>query len=343
MPGTKLSLEKTSAAPPEERLSVRRVGEERALASFADDVRRGLTSTPKVLYPKYLYDELGSRLFEAITALPEYYVTRCEAEILRQHAGDIAAALGGPLWLVELGSGDGQKTRLLIEALLARQESLEYVPVDISESAVEISSRSLLLSYPDLRITAYIGEYHAALRMIRRERAAPGCPLVLFLGSTLGNMDPEERLAFLLDVRKLLNPGEGFLLGVDLQKPEEVLIPAYDDPLGVTAAFDLNLLVRINRELGGGFDITAFRHRAIYNREVGRIEMHLESRQAQTVPIHALGIEVSFAAGETIHTESSYKFRVDQIAALAAETGFELRRTWTDSRSWFASNLLVAV
>jgi uncharacterized SAM-dependent methyltransferase len=179
--------------------------------------------------------------------------------------------------------------------------------------------------------------------MIRKERAAPGCTLVLFLGSTLGNMDLEERLAFLRDVRKLLNPGEGFLLGVDLQKPETVLIPAYDDPLGVTAAFDLNLLVRINRELKGGFDITAFRHRAIYNREVGRIEMHLESRQAQTVPIRALGIDVPFAAGETIHTESSYKFRVDQIVALAAETGFELRRTWSDSRGWFASNLLVAV
>jgi dimethylhistidine N-methyltransferase len=244
---------------------------------------------------------------------------------------------------VELGSGDGQKTRLLIEALLARQEKLEYVPVDISESAVEISSRSLLLSYPDLRITAYIGEYHAALRMIRKERAAPGCPLVLFLGSTLGNMDPEERLAFLCDVRELLNPGEGFLLGVDLQKPEKVLIPAYDDPLGVTAAFNLNLLVRINRELGGGFDISTFRHRAVYNREVGRIEMHLESRQAQTVPIRVLGIEISFAAGETIFTESSYKFRGDQIVALAAETGFELRRTWADSRGWFASNLLVAV
>jgi len=319
------------------------VGAEAAHASFADDVRRGLTSTPKVLYPKYLYDELGSRLFEAITALPEYYPTRCEAEILGRHAGDIAAALCGPLWLVELGSGDGQKTRLLIEALLARQESLEYVPVDISESAVEISSRALLLSYPELRITAYIGEYQAALRRIRQERVAPGCPLVLFLGSTLGNMGPEERRAFLCDVRKLLNPSEGFLVGVDLQKPEEVLIPAYDDPLGVTAAFDLNLLVRINRELEGGFDVAAFRHRAIYNREVGRIEMHLESRRAQTVPIRALELEVSFAAGETIHTESSYKFRVDQIVALAAETGFELRRTWKDSRSWFASNLLVAV
>ena len=274
--------------------------------------------------------------------MPEYYVTRSEAEVLRLHAGEIAAALGGPLWLLELGSGDGQKTRLLIEALLARQERLEYVPVDISESAIETSSRSLLLSYPDLRITAYVGEYHAALQRVRQERAAPGRTLVLFLGSSLGNLDLEERLALVREVRSLLNPGEGFLLGVDLEKPESVLIPAYDDPLGVTAAFNLNLLVRINRELGGGFDIASFRHRALYNRAAGRIEMHLESRREQTVPIRGLEVEVPFAAGETIHTENSYKFRVEQVRALAAEAGFELRRTWTDSQGWFASNLLVA-
>ncbi|HYX26057.1 MAG TPA: L-histidine N(alpha)-methyltransferase [Thermoanaerobaculia bacterium] len=322
---------------------MRRVGDEGARTSFADDVRHGLTSTPKHLYPKYFYDELGSRLFEAITALPEYYVTRCEAEILRGRAGEIVGALGGPLWLVELGSGDGQKTRLVIEALLERQETLEYVPVDISESAVETSSRALLLSYPDLRITAYVGEYHAALRMIRKERVRPGRTLVLFLGSTLGNLGPEERLAFLRDVRILLNPGEGFLLGVDLEKPESVLIPAYDDPLGVTAAFNRNLLVRINRELGGGFDLATFRHRALYNREKGRIEMHLESLRQQTVPLRGLGVEIPFAAGETIHTENSYKFRVEQVATLAAATGFELRRTWTDSKVWFAANLLIAV
>jgi L-histidine N-alpha-methyltransferase len=322
---------------------MRRVGGDTARSSFADDVRLGLTSTPKFLYPKYFYDELGSHLFEAITALPEYYVTRAEAEILQAHSGEIVAALGGPIWLVELGSGDGQKTRLLIEALLARQEKLEYVPVDISESAVALSSQSLLTSYPDLRITAYIGEYQAALRTIRKERVAPGRTLVLFLGSSLGNLDREERRALLRDVRSLLNPGEGFLLGVDLEKPESVLIPAYDDPLGVTAAFNLNLLVRINRELGGGFDLAAFRHRALYNRVEGRVEMHLESRREQTVPVRGLGIEVPFATGESIHTESSYKFRPEQIAALATATGFELRRTWTDSRGWFASNLLVAV
>ncbi|MFL6233610.1 MAG: L-histidine N(alpha)-methyltransferase [Thermoanaerobaculia bacterium] len=311
--------------------------------TFAEDVRRGLTANPKVLYPKYFYDELGSLLFEAITALPEYYLTRAEAEILRTYAGEIVAALGGPVWLLELGSGDGQKTRLLIEALLARQGTLEYVPVDISESAVETSSRSLLFSYPSLRITGYIGEYHRALRAIRQERALPGRTLVLFLGSTLGNLDLEERSVLLRDVRALLDPGEGFLLGVDLKKPEDVLIPAYDDALGVTAAFNLNLLVRVNRELGGEFDLGAFRHQARYNREEGRVEMHLVSRRAQTVALRSLGIEVPFAEGESIHTESSYRFDLPQIAALAAETGFEVRQTWTDSARRFASNLLVAV
>jgi L-histidine Nalpha-methyltransferase len=325
-----------------ERLRVSRVAADRAGPTFAEDVRRGLTASSKVLYPKYFYDELGSRLFEAITALPEYYLTGAEAEILRRHAGEIAASLGGPVWVVELGSGDGQKTRLLIEALLARQGQLEYVPVDISESAVETSSRSLLFSYPDLRITAYIGEYHAALRQIRRERVEPGRTLVLFLGSSIGNLAPEERIDLLRHVRHLLNPGEGFLLGVDLKKPDSVLLPAYDDPLGVTSAFNLNLLARINRELGGEFDLAAFRHRILYNREEGRVEMHLESRRAQTVAVRALGIEVSFEEGETIHTENSYKFDLDQVRTLAAETGFELRRTWKDSGGRFASNLLVA-
>ena len=335
-----LSLEQSAADVLQERLTLRRAPRE--LSHFAEDVRFGLTSSPKFLLPKYFYDELGSRLFEAITALPEYYLTRAEAEILGARAGEMAAALGGPVWLVELGSGDGQKTRLVIEALLALQGKLEYVPVDISESAVEASSRSLLFSYPDLRITAYIGEYQTALRMIRKERAGPGRTLVLFLGSTLGNLDPAERLALLHDVRHLLNPGEGFLLGTDLKKSESVLLPAYNDPLGVTAAFNLNLLARINRELGGELDLTSFRHRALYNREEGRVEMHLESRRAQTAAIGALGLEVSFVQGETIHTENSYKFDLDQVAALAAETGFELRRTWMDTEERFASNLLVA-
>lgn len=323
-----------------ERLSLRRAPEDRARRTFAEDVRAGLTAHPKVLYPKYFYDELGSRLFEAITALPEYYPTRTEAGILREHAGEIAGFLKGPVRLVELGSGDGQKTRLLLEALIARQGGLEYLPIDISAAAVEASARVLLAAYPDLRVTAYVGEYQQALRTVQ---PSSDRTLVLFLGSTLGNLDPADRLPLLRDVRALLTPGEAFLLGVDLKKSEDVLIPAYDDPLGVTAAFNLNLLGRINRELGGAFDLTSFRHRALYNREAGRIEMHLESRCAQTVAIRSLGIEIPFETGETIHTESSYKFDLDQVAALARETGFELRRTWTDSGRRFSSNLLVAV
>jgi L-histidine N-alpha-methyltransferase len=342
VPETQLRTESPAAGTPQERLSLRRVARDAARSTFADDVRAGLTASPKVLQPKYFYDELGSRLFEAITVLPEYYPTRAEAEILRAHGGEIVAALGGPVWLLELGSGDGQKTRLLIEALLARQETLEYVPLDISETAVEASSRALLYSYPRLRITGYVGDYHEALQAIRKDRVLPGRTLVLFLGSTLGNLDPEERVALLNAVRNLLHPGEGFLVGTDLKKPESVLIPAYDDALGVTAAFNLNLLVRINRELGGEFDLASFRHRALYNREVGRVEMHLESRRAQTVAIRGLGIEVPFAEGETIHTESSHKFDLEQIAALAAATGFEVKRTWTDSAGRFASSLLVA-
>lgn len=322
-----------------DRLTLRSLDTGRALPGFAEDVRRGLTSDPKFLYPKYFYDELGSRLFEAITALPEYYLTRAEAEILTAHAGEIAAAVGGPVRLLELGSGDGQKTRLLIEALLARQGKLEYLPVDISASAVEASSRALLLSYPSLRISAWVGEYQPALQALRDE-AGTGRTLALFLGSTLGNLEPADRLALFRNLREVLRPGDAFLLGVDLRKSEDVLLPAYDDPLGVTAAFNLNLLVRINRELGGGFDLAAFRHRAVYNRRAGRIEMHLESRRTQTVPVRALGIDVPFVQGETIHTESSYKFTLEQIAELAAGAGFELAKTWTDAGGRFASSLL---
>jgi L-histidine N-alpha-methyltransferase len=314
------------------------------VGSFAEDVRRGLAARPKTLSPKYFYDSLGSRLFEAITELPEYYPTRAEAEIFRDHAGEIAAVLDGRLRLVELGSGDAQKTRLLIEAILARQGDLDYLPIDISRSAVEQSGDRLLGAYPELRITAYVAEYQAALRSLRREPLPPGVArtLVLFLGSTIGNLDPPERVDLLRDVRALLRPGDGLLLGTDLKKDEDVLLAAYDDALGVTAAFNLNLLVRINRELGGEIDLATFRHRVRYDREKGRIEMHLESRRDQLVSIRSLGLEVGFAAGETIHTESSYKFDPAQIADLAAGTGFTPRRTWTDAARRFGSHLLVA-
>ena len=312
--------------------------------TFAEDVRQGLTASPKVLQPKYFYDELGSLLFGAICALPEYYLTRAEAEILHARAGEIAASLNGPVRMVELGSGDARKTRLLIDALLARQGRLDYLPIDISKSALEQGSEELLSTYPNLRVTAMVADYGEGLRAIRQDPPRNGIgrgTLVLFLGSTIGNMGPEERAGLLREVRGTLEPGDALLLGTDLKKPASVLIPAYDDPLGVTAAFNLNVLARINRELGGGFDLRQFRHLARWNEERGRIEMHLESRSAQTVPIQALDLEVRFEEGETIHTESSHKFTEEQVEALAAETGFTVARVWKDSGRRFASNLLV--
>jgi dimethylhistidine N-methyltransferase len=315
--------------------------------TFAEDVLRGLTSSPKVLQPKYFYDELGSLLFGAICALPEYYVFRAELEILRARAGEIAAWLPGPVRIVELGSGDARKTRLLIDALLARQGGLDYLPIDVSRTALEHSNEELLSAYPNLRVTAWVADYREALRALGEESRGSNArfkhTLILFLGSTLGNLEPGERSELLQSIRGLLSPGDAFLLGIDLKKPEEVLIPAYDDPLGVTAAFNLNVLGRINRELGGEFDLRSFRHRIRYDRELGRIEMHVESLQAQSVRIRSLGLGVRFEEGETIHTESSYKFDPQQIEALAAEAGMELRRSWFDRARQFSSNLLVAV
>lgn len=328
----------------DERLRICGVAAVSAAPSFAEDVRRGLTASPKVLFPKYFYDALGSRLFEAICELPEYYLTRAETEIFQRHAGEIAGALDRPVRLLELGSGDGRKTRLLIEALVARQGGLEYLPIDVSRSAVEQGAERLLHAFPELTVTAFVAEYQAGLRALRAERVPPGLrTLVLFLGSTIGNLDPEERTALLREIRAVLRPGDGLLLGLDLKKPESILVPAYDDALGVTAAFNLNVLSRINQELGGGFDLGAFRHRARWNRELGRMEMHLESLRKQTVSIRDLGLEVRFAAGETIHTESSYKLDPGQVAEMAAAGGFAVRRTWTDRGGRFASSLLGAI
>jgi L-histidine N-alpha-methyltransferase len=328
----------------DERLRICEVAAASAAPTFAEDVRRGLTADPKVLFPKYFYDALGSRLFEAICELPEYYLTRAETEIFQRHAGEIAGSLDASMRLVELGSGDARKTRLLIEALVARQGGLEYLPIDVSRSAVEQSAERLLHAFPELTVTAFVADYQAGLRALRREKLPTGFrTLALFLGSTIGNLDAADRLTLLREIRAVLRPGDGLLLGVDLRKPESVLLPAYDDALGVTAAFNLNLLSRINQELGGGFDLGTFCHQARWNREQCRIEMHLESLREQTVPIRDLGLEVRFAAGETIHTESSYKLDPGQVAEMAAAGGFALRRTWTDRGGRFASNLLIAV
>lgn len=314
-----------------------------AADDFAESVRRGLTASPKSLEPKYFYDELGSQLFAAICALPEYYLTRAETAILAAHAGEMVAGVAAPLRLVELGSGDAVKSRFLIEAALARQPELDYTPIDISQSALDASSRRLTGSYPSLTVKPRVGDYRHELEALAGECDAGVRTLVLFLGSTLGNLHPPEARDLLAGVRAALRPGDALLLGVDLAKAEEILVPAYDDPLGVTAAFNLNLLVRINRELGGEFDVRRFRHRVRYDRERGRMEMHIESRVEQVVPIRALGLEVPFAAGETLLSECSYKYRREQVAALAAAAGFAVAGSWTDPDGHFLSTLLAVI
>ena len=315
------------------------------LRGFAEDVRAGLTSSPKYLFPKYFYDELGSQLFDAICLLPEYYLTRAETEVLAEHSDEIARSLGSePLALLELGSGSAVKTRSIIDALLRRQESLLYIPIDISASALETSARALLQSYPSLRIDAYASDYDAALEDLRRrDRDEPARLLALFLGSNIGNFDREEARRFLRSLRAVLRAGDASLVGVDLKKSSSLLEAAYDDALGVTAAFNLNLLARINREFDADFDLRAFRHVAFYNEAEGRIEIYLESRREQKVFIRQLDLQISFAPGERIHTENSYKYDLPELARLASETGFTLARTWLDGARRFSSNLFVAV
>ncbi|HKR01679.1 MAG TPA: L-histidine N(alpha)-methyltransferase [Pyrinomonadaceae bacterium] len=324
------------------RLVIHNLVREEARASFADEIRAGLSARPKHLYPKYFYDALGSQLFEAICLLPEYYLTRAENEILSRYADAIVNEVSAEkVTLLEMGSGSASKTRLLIEALLRRQGELLYIPVDISASALETSSRVLLQSYPALRIDAYASDYYDALRALKQEQR-PGRTLALFLGSNIGNFDPEEAHTFLRALRGVLREGDALLLGADLRKEARVLEDAYDDPLGVTSSFNLNQLVRINRELGADFDLRAFRHRVIYNEAAGRVEVYIESLREQTVSIRRLGMEIRFAEGERIHTENSHKYDLEGLSELATATGYARARTWLDEREQFSSNLFVA-
>jgi L-histidine N-alpha-methyltransferase len=307
---------------------------------LGDEVRAGLTARPKTLPTKYLYDDLGSALFEVICLLPEYYLTRSEAAILRAHASDIVAAVGDTLEIVELGSGTATKTRLLLDAALARQGTLRYSPIDISRSALDQTVHALNAEYPAITVDPQVADYFDGLRSFSRNGVER--TLVLFLGSNIGNFEPYEARRTLSAVRKTLRPGDSLLMGADMKKDTAVLEAAYNDKLGVTAAFNKNLLWRINRELGGHFDLDSFRHRAKYNSAEGRVEMHLVSDAAQDVAIDALGMTVHFEPGESIHTESSYKYDPKQVEALADETGFKVSKTWTDQTKTFTSNLLVA-
>jgi L-histidine Nalpha-methyltransferase len=310
-------------------------------SGFADDVRRGLTAKPKHLLPHYFYDALGSALFSAICELPEYYVTRAEDEILRSHGAEIAAAFGSRVRLAELGSGSARKTRHLIDAILNRQRTLDYIPIDVDAGILAASAGELLAGYPRLSITAVCGDFRETATLLRPHLpSANDRTIILFLGSSIGNLDPAESGAMLANLRTALAPGDALFLGADLRKSSAILEAAYDDALGVTAAFNLNLLARINRELGGTFDLASFAHRAFYNEAEGRIEMHLVSRKSQRVLIE--GYEVVFDEGETIHTENSYKYDDASLRALANAGGFTIERRWTDSNGYFADLLMVA-
>lgn len=334
-------LEAQAAQISEEKFLIHNLVRREPRAGLAEDVRRGLSTQPKRFLPKYFYDQLGSQLFEAICLLPEYYLTRAENEILDRYADEIVASVAGDITLIEMGSGSASKTRLLIEALLRKQAELLFIPVDISASALDSSSRILLQSYPQLRVEAYAADYFAGLAELgKKER---GRTLALFLGSNISNFDPDEALRFLRALRQVLRDGDALLLGADLKKEKRVLEAAYNDALGVTAAFNLNVLARINRELGGDFDLRAFQHRAFYNEAVGRVEIYIESTRNQSVAISQLEMEVQFAEGEQIHTENSYKYDLNDIATLASATGFVHGRTWLDSQERFSSDLLMAV
>lgn len=310
---------------------------ERPQPGFCRLVREGLSQTPKSLPTRFLYDQAGSELFEQITELPEYYPTRTERAILEAHADEIVAAAGPNMAMVEFGSGSSAKTRLLIEAALTRQPRLRYVPIDISVDFLKQSSQTLLDRYAGLRITALGGEYFDAAEALP---AHDGPRLIIFLGSNIGNLTHSEAVDFLSRVGAQATEEDRLLVGIDLVKDRLTLEAAYNDAQGITAAFNRNLLRRINRELEGHFEVPCFRHHAPYDEEEQRIEMRLYAVGDQHVTIDAIGQSFDFGDGEYIHTEWSHKYTPDTFGALCAEAGLTIDRLWTDPRDWFAVTML---
>ncbi|HUX46297.1 MAG TPA: L-histidine N(alpha)-methyltransferase [Terracidiphilus sp.] len=300
-------------------------------------VREGLRSRPKRLPPWLFYDAAGSRLFEEITERPEYYLTRTERGILREHAETmIARAAGGArLRLTELGAGSADKTRLLLKATMERQGTVVYEPVDVSASALTAARERIERELGGVDVAPRVMDYTHGSGLELEATDAGERRLVLYIGSSIGNFDPPEAMRLLRRVRAGLKAGDGLLLGVDLKKDEATLVAAYDDFAGVTADFNLNLLARLNRELDADFYLESFEHRAVWNEAESRMEMYLESRVRQTVRLAALDLDVEFVEGETIHTENSYKYAPGQAEAMLAEAGFEVAGSWTDERGWF--------
>jgi len=308
---------------------------------FAADVRAGLTKPgQKELPSKYLYDDVGSALFEVISHLPEYGLTRADERLLRRHSHDIVERVATPVAVAELGSGSGKKTRQILEALCRRQRT-RYYPIEISRAALVMCERELS-DIDSISILGFEREYLDGLLEVAAQRRSGQHLLVLFLGSTIGNFDRPAGIQFLAEVRRILQPGDSLLLGTDLVKSSSQLLAAYDDELGVTAAFNLNLLVRINRELDADFDLAQFEHLARINHQNRSVEMHLRSKRRQTVNVAAAELSVEFLEGETIWTESSHKYSLEEVADMASATGFRCDAQWVDEQWPFAENLLVA-
>jgi len=311
------------------------------VSEFAADVRESLTKPGQRELPsKYLYDEVGSALFEAICVLPEYGLTRADARLLEKHSREIVARVPSPVQVAELGSGSGKKTRWILEALARRQKTY-YYPIEISPHALAACEKELA-QIDFVSVVGYEQPYLQGLRSVAESRDEDGHLLVLFLGSTIGNFDRDAGEMFLREMRDTLRPDDALLLGTDLEKAVELQLLAYDDPAGVTAAFNLNLLARINRELGADFDLSCFRHEARWNYADRRIEMHLMSTCRQSVRIPAANLRMALDENETIWTESSHKYKAEEIPEMAERTGFRCEAQWIDEEWPFAQNLLVA-
>jgi L-histidine Nalpha-methyltransferase len=304
--------------------------------SYAAEIIDGLTAPHKTLPCKLFYDEIGSALFEEITGLPEYYPTRTELEILRKYSREIALAAGCPISVVELGAGTATKTEMLLRALAGRQMRVKFFPVDISPSALAAAKKRLRAELPGALVRPVIADFSDGFHFLRE---ISGRKLVLYLGSSIGNFDWNDAIALLRKVRDQLCPGDALLLGTDMVKSPEILVPAYDDAQGVTAEFNKNILRRINREFRGDFDLDSFRHVAEWNAVCSRMEIYLESCKPQVVTLAATGATVRFRAGERIHTENSNKYIPEMVRQLLCVSGFRLEKSWFDDREWFGLHL----
>jgi len=307
-----------------------------AFPAYAEEVREGLSNYPKSLPCKLFYDSCGSALFEEITQLPEYYLTRTELEILREHSADIAAAAGFGTSIVELGAGTAAKTCTLLKAFSRRQMRVPYYPVDISATALNEARERVEGECSGVAVRPVVADFSCGFGFLRNIH---GRKVVLYVGSSIGNFDPDAAVEMLLNIRQQLTAGDALLLGTDLVKDESILVPAYNDAQGVTEQFNKNILLRLDRELGANFNLSFFRHVAAWNPEKSRIEIYLESLRPQTVHIAALNMRVQFADGERIHTENSYKYTLEMVEKMLKPAGFELTRTWFDQRHWFGLHL----